>query len=58
MALPDFKIQSVNADGSDTPAPGALDDAAWDGTGDPASVIALLRGIYVQLAAINANTTA
>ena len=48
---------------SDHPLPvtqaetGALDDAAWDGDGDPASLIALWKGIYAQLAAINANTT-
>ena len=38
---------------------GALDDAAWDGaTGDPASLIALWKGIMAQLVAINANTAA
>lgn len=37
---------------------GDLTDAAWDGTGDPASIVALLKYIAVQLAAINVNTTA
>jgi hypothetical protein len=37
---------------------GALDDAAWDGSGDPTSVIALWKGIMAQLVAINANTAA
>lgn len=36
---------------------GELTDAAWNGAGNPASLIALLKGIYAQLAAINANTT-
>ena len=35
---------------------GALDDAAWDGaTGDPASLMALLKGMMAQLVAINAD---
>lgn len=38
-------------------AGGALDDTAWDGTGDPASMVALLKGIYAQLAQIAENTT-
>lgn len=38
-------------------AGGALSDAAWDGTGDPASMVALLKGVYVQLAQIAENTT-
>lgn len=33
---------------------GALDDAAWDGTGNPASLIALWKGMYAQLALIAA----
>lgn len=37
---------------------GALDDAAWDGIGDPASIIALLKYMAAQLAAINTNTAA
>jgi hypothetical protein len=40
-------------------AMGALDDAAWDGaTGDPASMVALWKGMMAQLVAINANTVA
>lgn len=37
-------------------AVGALDDAAWDGaTGNPASLMALLKGMMAQLVAINAD---
>lgn len=37
-------------------AMGALSDAAWDGaTGDPASLMALLKGMMAQLVAINAD---
>lgn len=39
-------------------ATGALSDAAWDGTGDPASMVALWKGMMAQLVAINANTVA
>lgn len=37
---------------------GSLSDAAWNGTGDPASMVALQKAIYAQLVAINANTVA
>jgi hypothetical protein len=38
-------------------AMGTLLDIAWDPlTGDPESIMALLKGIAVQLAAINLNT--
>jgi hypothetical protein len=36
---------------------GTLADAAWNGSGNPASLIALWKAMYVQLAAINTNTT-
>ena len=58
MPLPDYKVQHVDADGADVLTPGALDDAAWDGTGDPASVIALLKAMYAKLAEIATNTAA
>ena len=37
---------------------GALDDVAWDGTGDPASMIALWKAIYAKLDEIATNTAA
>lgn len=37
---------------------GALSDPAWNGTGNPTSMIALQKAIYDQLVAINANTAA
>lgn len=38
---------------------GDLSDDAWDGeTGEPESIVALLKGIMAQLVAINANTAA
>lgn len=35
---------------------GSLTDAAWDGTGNPASLIALWKYIAAQVASINAKT--
>ena len=58
MPLPDFKVQQVDSAGDAILTPGALDDAAWDGTGDPASVIALLKAMYAKLAEIATNTAA
>lgn len=57
-ALPDFRVAVVAADGTAQaqPAPGALTDAAWNGTGNPTSVIALQKAIYAKLVEIAANT--
>lgn len=49
-------VRMVESDGTTVPM-GALDDAAWDGTGNPASLVALLKGCYAQLAQIAENTT-
>lgn len=51
-------IMAMDQDGKAQHVPlGALTDTAWNGTGNPASLIALWKGVYAQLAAINTNTT-
>jgi hypothetical protein len=49
-------VSAVNPLPTTDAATGDLDDAAWDGTGNPASLIALWKGIYAQLAIIATNT--
>lgn len=48
-------VRIVESNGTAVPQ-GALSDAAWNGSGNPASVIALQKAIYAKLVEIATNT--